>query len=108
MLKTVTVRHPFNGEEQVLPVERVTRNVVTLRWGQSGLYDLDLRTNTITARSIAARRKGKCLWCAVYIDNVRVEAMLHVEGEDKRRQMERDIERHQASMPRGELRAKKL
>jgi hypothetical protein len=66
----VTLRH-LGGELKTLPVEHVTKTYVSIRWGQSGIYDLNLAKNTLTARSQKAQRKGKAHWMAANIDRVR-------------------------------------
>ena len=95
---TVTVEHLWTRETQDVPVESVERESIVLRWGMSGLYDLDLRANTIRARSAGARRKGPCLWQAKDIEKVRAvwrEKFKQKEDDECKARMEK----HAASMP---------
>jgi hypothetical protein len=79
-LFTIVLVHQWSSEERTVPVETVTRTYVSVRWGQSGTYDLNLARNTLTARSQKAQRKGKPLWHAKDIDEVRRKATIHMNG----------------------------
>lgn len=69
----ITLAHP-NGETRLVPVESILRQGRTLvvRWGQAGLYELDLDFNRLQALSAAARRKHPLnMWKAEDIALVR-------------------------------------
>jgi hypothetical protein len=68
----IVLKH-VGGERKTLPVEYVapTLSYLSIRWGQSGVYDLNLATNVLRARSAKAQRKGKPHWTAEDIDAVR-------------------------------------
>lgn len=66
----VALIHPC-GETRILPVESIQRSYITIRWGMSGHYDIDLRTNVMRAHSVKARRRNPCLWRASDIESVR-------------------------------------
>jgi hypothetical protein len=99
-LETVEIVHP-SGERRVLTVDGVTRVCVTLRWPLAGHYDLYLKENVLLARSVLARKRGKCEWRAVDIRGVRdaVRKMLDPDWE-KRAEM---IRKHESSMPLGKV-----
>ena len=62
--------HP-GGTTEWVPVETITKDYISIRWGMSGVYDIFLEKNVIVARSLKARRKGKCYWKATDIEEVR-------------------------------------
>lgn len=69
-MKEIELVHP-GGEVKTLPIETIDQKKVSIRWGMSGVYDIDLVNNTVTARSVAARRKGMCYWKVRDIDALR-------------------------------------
>ena len=99
--QTIELMHPFNKERMTVPVELITPTFVSIRWGQSGLYDLHIKTNTLVARSHSARRKGRCHWMAVDIALVRNMVRIHVEKADIRDIVRNQREHHEATMPKG-------
>lgn len=76
----IVLRH-VGGELKTVAVEHVSPNLtyVSIRWGQSGVYDLNLRDNKLTARSQKAQRKGKPHWSAQDIDAVRKAARAYLD-----------------------------
>lgn len=99
-LFTITLVHEWSREERVLPVETVTRTYVSIRWGQSGTYDLNLAKNTLIARSQKAQRKGKPLWHAKDIDEVRRRVAIHENGGvDSQADMLARMAIHEANKP---------
>ena len=97
--ETVELVH-IGGERKHVPIELITDTYIAIRWGQSGIYDLNLKSNVLTARSQKAQRKGKPHWSAYDIDAVRqmVKDCRHPKTENVIEVMKR----HQESMPRGE------
>lgn len=95
----VTLVHEWTREEREVPVETVTKTFVSIRWGQSGTYDLNLARNTLTARSQKAQRKGKPLWTAKDIDAVRRKVAVHMAGVDKEADTLARMRLHEANMP---------
>jgi len=93
---TVELLHP-NGERRTFPVEAIASSYVSIRWGMSGVYDLNLKSNVLTARSSSAQRKGKCLWRAA--DIVEVHAMVIRYFDKERIARQAEITRHAVSMP---------
>jgi hypothetical protein len=90
--------HP-GGERRWLPIEAIHANYVTIRWGMSGHYDIDLRTNTMRAHSLAARRKNPlCLWKAVDLASVKALVREHFRDttEEERKAL---YDRHHQQMP---------
>jgi hypothetical protein len=93
--------HP-NGERRTLPVEAIAPTYVSVRWGMSGFYDLNLKVNKLTARSGRGlpkqpRKKAPCLWTAADIMAVREMVNSYYDREAATRKAE--ITRHAASMP---------
>lgn len=99
----VTLVH-IGGERKVMAVESVAPNGGSLAvyWGLSGFYDLNLRTNWLTSRSAAARRKAECYWRADDILAVRKAVTEYLEGQKDNGQKDRAgaIARHKDTMPR--------
>ena len=93
---TVEVMHP-NGERRTLPVEAIAATYVSVRWGMSGFYDLNLRVNALTARSVKARTKGSCAWTAV--DILAVREMVGSYFDREREARKREMIQHAVSMP---------
>jgi hypothetical protein len=91
--------HPFNKERKTLPVETIAKTYVAVRWGQSGIYDLNLAKNVLTARSVKAQRKGRCHWQAVDIQAVRDMVRIHLEKQDIKEMVREQRLAHEASMP---------
>ena len=100
---TIVLKH-IGGERKVMEVEYVAPNAsyLCIRWGQSGIYDLNLLRNTLTARSQKAQRKGKAHWQAEDIDAVRkmVRDYLQEKAGNPKTQTELAFERHAQTMPR--------
>jgi hypothetical protein len=96
----VTLRH-LGGELKTLPVEYVTKTYISLRWGQSGIYDLNLAKNTLTARSQKAQRKGKAHWMAENIHKVRCDVRDYFKSLDNTGTDAAQLAlRHMESMPK--------
>ena len=99
----VEIVHP-GGERKELLVEAIHQNFITVRWGQSGVYDIftecfrKVPANTMIARNIAARRKGPCLWKAVDIESVRKAIYEHFHPKEKET-LEEQYKRHHENMP---------
>lgn len=92
------------GHLKTVPVEAIHQTFISIRWGMSGVYDIDLKTNTMKARSVAARRKGLCHWKAVDINSVRHAVHEYFNPNAKKEEEER-FKKHHESMP---FRAKPL
>jgi hypothetical protein len=99
---TIDLRH-VGGEVKTLPIEHIAANgsYLSIRWGQSGIYDLNLRRNVLTARSQKAQRKGSPLWSAPNIDEVRtaIAAYLKEKADAERKNLAKSIVRHAETMP---------
>ncbi len=90
--QTVSLFHRGTRETCAVPIEYVCRTYIAVRWGQSGIYDLNLRDNVLTARSGGARRKGGNQikwWMASDIEAIRRMVQVHCDGEDRRAAMRR-------------------
>lgn len=98
-MKELELIHPFNKERKTLPVVLITRKIVSIQWGLSGVYDLNLKENRLTARNVASRRKGPCHWMAVDIVAVRAAVIVYCDKEDIQSVVRRQSEVHNASMP---------
>ncbi len=96
---TIVLIHAFNKERHVVPVDSVAKTYVSVRWGQSGVYDLNLKDNVLTARSQKAQRKGKAHWAAEDIVAVRKMVKDHFDGKDKKAETRANMAKHEASMP---------
>lgn len=99
-LFTIVLIHQFNKERKVIPVELVTNTYIAIRWGQSGIYDLNLAKNVLTARSQKAQRKGKALWQAEDINAVRKMVADYMKGRDPIEESKKAMEAHIARMPK--------
>lgn len=97
---TIVVYHPFNHEQKAVPVETITRTYISIRWGQSGLYDLNLKDNILTSRSAAARRRAPCLWKALEIEVIREKVKIHFAKQDIKAIVKVDTVKHNATMPK--------
>ena len=95
----VILEHPHTKERRELPVTYVARTYVTIQWGMNGAYDLNLLVNTLTARSIKARRRAPCLWRAADINEVRAMVYHHFRGKDRDYETKELMRKHEASMP---------
>lgn len=96
----VAVWHEGTHEIVRLPVEGVTRKLILVRWGMSGLYEIDIKTAQIRACSIAARRKGSMVqWHVRDMLNLRQAVRVHLDGEDRRKIADRLRAEHEARMP---------
>ena len=69
-MSNIEIMHPC-GERRIFLIESIHRNCVTIRWGMSGLYEIDLKTGKMRAKNIKSRRKGDCLWFATNIEVIR-------------------------------------
>lgn len=98
----VTLIH-VGGDFKTLPVEHISPNLsyLSVRWGQSGVYDLNLKNNVLTARSQKTQRKGKCHWKAADIDLVRRQAKEWLDAKNGKplSEMEANYHNHLATMP---------
>jgi hypothetical protein len=97
----IILKH-IGGERKVVPVEYVSPNLayISIRWGQSGIYDLNLTKNVLTARSQKAQRKGKAYWTADDIDAVKRAAFQYLEAKrDKPVSIDEAYLKHMKSMP---------
>jgi hypothetical protein len=96
----IVLKH-VGGERRTVPVEYVASTFVAIRWGQSGIYDLNLAVNTLTARSLKARRKGKAHWQAEDIEAVRkmVRDYLAERAGDPTGERQLAFEHHVSNMP---------
>lgn len=94
----ITLIHPGRICES-LPVESITRTHISVRWGLNGIYDIDLRTNEMKARSIKARNRARCYWKIRDIELVRkqVEEYFRIDDNREREEM---YKRHAGSMPK--------
>ena len=84
------------GHRKTVPVEAIHQTFISVRWGMSGIYDIDLKTNTMKARNVAARRKGVCYWQAVDIDSVRRAVEDHF---NPKIEIEKKFDKHVKNMP---------
>lgn len=98
MINEVELIHP-GGECKILPVETINRASISIRWGMSGIYDINLRLNVMRARSLKARRKGRCDWKVKNIDKLRldVEAYFNASERDSK---EQTYDKHDETMPK--------
>ncbi len=100
---TVSLTHIWTKETRQFEVETVAATYVSIRWGQSGVYDLNLLRNVLTARSQKAQRKAKPLWSATDIIKVRADVTRYLaERENRHKQVldrDRAIARHAETMP---------
>lgn len=99
----ITLKH-IGGDIRTLTVQYVAPSLtyLSLRWGQSGIYDLNLAKNVLTARSQKAQRKGKTHWCALDIGLVRKLAANYIReqnGGKAKEEIDKSIKKHQESMP---------
>jgi hypothetical protein len=89
------------GDRRSVPVEHIANTYVSVRWGQSGIYDLNLAKNVLTARSQKAQRKGKAHWKAEDIHAVR--KMVEHYFREKRGNLQREAlendKKHVENMP---------
>lgn len=109
----VVLKHP-NEERRIVPVEYVAPNgsYITIRWGQSGLYDLNLLKNVLSPRSAEQQstsrgkakwyRKDRPLWQAEDIEKVRKMVRERLDAEMGREEIDAAKVRHEASMPAAE------
>ncbi len=99
----IVLKH-IGGERKTVEVEYVppSGTYLSIRWGQSGIYDLNLAKNVLTARSQKAQRKGKAHWSAEDINAVRKMPAEYLAEKAGRPKAEADAayERHVANMPR--------
>lgn len=98
-MKTILVFHPFNQERRELEVTTITKTYVTLHWPMAGAYDLNLKENILTARSLGARRRNPCLWKAVDILAVREAISVYMKKQDIKEIVKIAKTKHEASMP---------
>jgi len=68
----ITIIHEWTKEQRTLEVTYYNDKVIHFYWPIAGTYELNLKTNTVKARSPQARRKHPfCLWRAFDIEAVR-------------------------------------
>ncbi len=98
----VTLIH-IGGERKELPVEFVAQSMtyLSIRWGQSGIYDLNLAKNVLTARSQKAQRKGRPHWRAENIELVRAECTeyLNAKRDNPKAKTLSAVQKHTETMP---------
>ncbi len=95
---TLLIVHAGTHETRSVAVEYVCRTYISVRWGQSGIYDLNLKDNVLTARSHAARRKGGIemrAWSCADIAALREAVQIHCDGEDRAAVIRRLSEAHE-------------
>ena len=99
---SIALVHATTKERVSLVVETIASPIVTVRWGASGLYELDTRTNTVRAYSQKTRRahqRGALLWSAEDIEGVRRALKIATDGEDRSAITAKQSAAHHASMP---------
>lgn len=98
----IVLRH-VGGELKTVSVEHVSPSLtyVSIRWGQSGVYDLNLGANKLTARSQKAQRKGKAHWAANDIEAVRKAAREYLDAKrgNPHSKSKAAFKRHVENMP---------
>jgi hypothetical protein len=107
--ETIVLVHVTTGERRVVYVESVARTYLSIRWGQAGIYDLNLAANVLTPRSCQTQAKGKAkwykkdkpLWKAEDIHAVRKMVEVEMRGEDLAELTRVAMAKHEASMPEG-------
>lgn len=107
MIKTVDganvllLKH-VGGTQETMPIETILPHSVSIRWRQSGIYDLNLANNILIARSTKARIKGKGQahwWSALDIEQVRHWVWEHFNPVADLTERERMYQKHVANMP---------
>lgn len=98
-LETIEVIHPWSKEKRTVHVESISKTYISIRWAQSGIYDLNLLKNVLTARSLKARNRASCLWHAVDIVHVREAVAIHFRKLDVKGVVKEESIAHAASMP---------
>ncbi len=100
---TIVLKH-IGGERKVVPVEFISPGLtyLSIRWGQSGIYDLNLGKNVLTARSQKAQRKGKAYWAAEDINAVRKMARDYLDEKrgNPKEEAKEAYKKHVESMPK--------
>ena len=101
----IELTHVWTKEIKVFDAETITKTYVSIRWGQSGTYDLNLAANVLTARSQKAQRKGeRPLWVCSNIEALRGDVAEHFAKKETRHGEALDTRRahakHIGSMPR--------
>lgn len=93
--------HPWTKETAELVIDAVTETVVTVWWPGCGLYEIDLRTGEVTARSKTAKRraKGRQHWQARDLQELRDRVRIHIDGFDRRAETRRLMAEHEKKMP---------
>ena len=94
----VVLVHGGTRETRSVPIEYICRTYLSVRWGMSGIYDLNLRDNVLTARSAKSRNKGGSAmkwWRAEGITGIRERVRIFCDGEDKRESIRRMSEQHE-------------
>lgn len=98
MITELEVMHIWTKECVKLPIETISATLLTVRWGQAGVYEVDLRTNKIRSKSVAARRKHPhCPWTVVDIESVRKRVREHLTP--NRKEQQESFKRHVQGMP---------
>lgn len=93
----LTLIHP-GGESKEVETESISHTYVSIRWGQSGLYNIMLKTNEMVACNLKVRRRAQCLWKVVDIEKLRSEVKTHFDGA-KSAQLDISFNVHNNSMP---------
>jgi len=96
--KMVEVEHPWTHQKIHLPIESIDQKYISVRWGQSGTYDIELKEGTMRARSAKARRKGFCIWKVVDVRSLRKFVFNHFYP-DAEAEAQKRFEAHLTSMP---------
>jgi hypothetical protein len=100
-LEIIRLIHPWSHEIKDVDVIAVMKTYVSIKWPMSGIYDLNLARNILTARSIKARNKGRCLWQAEDIAKVRTDVENHLRKFDLKALVNEQRAVHDANMPGG-------
>ena len=67
----IILEHIWTKEQKNFIIDTISKETVSFKWGMNGVYDLNIKDNTLRARSAKARRKGPALWQAVNIKELR-------------------------------------
>lgn len=91
--------HPWTKERTRVEVIVITKTYISIRWGQSGIYDLNLLKNVLTARNVKARNRAWCMWTAVDIVGIREKVKVYLAKQNIKEIVADERARHDASMP---------
>lgn len=96
-IKSVTVEHVGTKERHVLPVESFNRGCIFVRWGLSGMYEVNIVNNYIRSCNESARRRNgpsaMKVWRIVDIEVLRKAVWDYYHPKDD------SFERHTNNMP---------